>query len=198
MGLSLSLPNGVRADRLNEELLLLMKRAGFYYLSFGIEFGSQRMLKLCKKSLDLDKARESIRLAHKLGFMTQGFFLLGHPEETHEDVEMTSSFINSVPLDRILLTLPFPLPGSELFDYYLEKRYGTVANIDWRTFKFDIYDRLLEHMTKEDVQRERFKMYTKFYFNPVNALRFLSKFRTISQFKSAFYGLEFLGKLLKH
>lgn len=198
MGLSISLPNGVRADRLNEELLLLMKRAGFYYLSFGIEFGSQRMLKLCKKSLDLDQARESIRLAHKLGFMTQGFFLLGHPEETLEDVEMTRSFIKSVPLDRILLTLPFPLPGSELFNYYLEKRYGTVANIDWRAFKFDIYHRLLEHMTQEDLQRERLRIYTQFYFNPLNALRFLAKFRTVSQFTSALYGLGFLKKLLKH
>ena len=197
MGFSLSLPNGVRADRLNEKLLCLMKKAGFYYLSFGIEFGSPRMLKLCRKSLDLDQAKNSIRLANKLGFMTQGFFLLGHPEERPEDVEMTRAFIQSVPLDRILLTLPFPLPGSELFDYYIRKRYDSVANIQWKTFKFDSYDRLQENMTKESLRQQRIRIYNEFYFNPVNALRFLSKFRTVSQLKSAFYGFGFLRKLLK-
>lgn len=197
MNISLSLPNGVRADRLNEKLLSIMKKAGFYYLSFGIEFGSPRMLKLCRKSLDLDQARESIRVANKLGFMTQGFFLLGHPQERPEDIEMTRAFIKSVPLDRILLTLPFPLPGSELFDYYIRKRYDAVANIEWETFKFDSYDRLLENMTKEILRQQRIHIYNEFYFNPINALRFLSKFRTVSQMKSAFYGFGFLRKLLK-
>ncbi|MDD5492388.1 MAG: radical SAM protein [bacterium] len=191
LDMSWSLPNGIRADRLDEELLQLMKKAGCYYMAFGIEFGSSRMLKLAKKSLDLEDARRNIKTAHKLGFITQGFFLMGHPEERAEDLAQTKSFIRSVPLDRILLSSPFPCPGSELFGYYLKNRYHDIKAIDWQTFEFVSYERILENMSDDYVRKERMKTNIGFYLNPWHMLRFLLKFRTWIQIKSAFYGFRF-------
>ncbi|MDD5065969.1 MAG: radical SAM protein [bacterium] len=189
LNLTWSLPNGVRADRLDEELLLLMKKAGCYYFAFGIEFGSPRILKLVKKSLDLDQARSSIRLANKLHFITQGFFLMGHPEETEKDIELTGQFITSVPLDKIIINLPFPYPGSELFDFYIKNRYKDIKNIDWNYFKELDFKRIFQYLNNTVVLKKRRKILLLFYLNPFNMLRFLFKFRTWVQWKSAFYGL---------
>jgi radical SAM superfamily enzyme YgiQ (UPF0313 family) len=197
LNLCWSLPNGVRADRLDEELLLTMKRAGCYYLSFGIEFGSARMLKICKKSLDLEQAAASIKLASRIGFITQGFFLLGYPQETAEDIELTEKFIQSVPLDRILLIPPFPYPGSELFEYYLAKRFQGLDNIDWSAFRQDGFSGILEHLDQEYVFEKRLRMFRNFYSKPGNLIRFLSKFRTLTQVRSSLYGLQVFGETLR-
>ena len=56
--LTFSCPNGVRLDRVDRELLELMKRAGWYIIFVGIESGSDRILKHMKKSL---KKNRSVR-----------------------------------------------------------------------------------------------------------------------------------------
>ena len=65
-----SLPNGVGPDRVDHELLKLMKAAGCYYLAFGIEFSSERMLGLTNKHLSLSKTEEPIRQAASMGYIT--------------------------------------------------------------------------------------------------------------------------------
>lgn len=184
-----SLPNGVRADKLDEELLQTMKAAGCYYLAFGIEFGSKRILEITKKSLNLDNARFNIRLANQLGFITQAFFLMGHPEEKKEDILETEKFALSVPLDKVVVNIPFPYPGTELFGYYIKNRYQKIELIDWQQFKESGYNYIFEHLTLKYVLQHRKKLNLKFYLNPFRMARFLLKFKTLTQFKSAFNGL---------
>ncbi|MCB4792453.1 MAG: B12-binding domain-containing radical SAM protein [Elusimicrobia bacterium] len=187
-----SLPNGVRADKLDEGLLKLMKKAGCYYMSFGIEFGSKRILELCKKSLDLEKAKVSIKTANRLGFIMQGFFIMGYPTEKIEDILMTSELIGKLPLDKVLISMAFPYPGTELFDYYIEKRYHNVSDIDWDTFIESDFKRIFEYVSDELVKKVRKETYMRFYLNPVNLFRFLLKFRTWVQFKTAWQGFKVL------
>ncbi|MBN1622357.1 MAG: B12-binding domain-containing radical SAM protein [Endomicrobiales bacterium] len=190
LDISWSLPNGVRADKLDKELLGLMKKAGCYSIGIGIEFGSPRMLKMVHKSLDLEKAKETVMLCNKLGFITTGFFLIGYPEETLEDIKMTADFISSLPFDRIRVSIPFPYPGSELFKYYLERNYHNAENIDWDHFHSIDNICILENLNKNFVEKFCRNIYFKFYLNPFNTLRFLSKFRTWIQFKSVWQGFK--------
>jgi len=70
-----------------------MKKAGCHTLNFGVESGSDRVLKLMNKPYTSSQISESIRQAHKAGINTQLNFILGFPGEREEDVEATMNFI---------------------------------------------------------------------------------------------------------
>jgi radical SAM superfamily enzyme YgiQ (UPF0313 family) len=188
LDISWALINGVRADRLDEELLNMMKKAGCYYMAFGLEFGSPRVLKLCRKSLNIEKSYENVKIASRLGFITHGFFLMGYPLEKNEDVEMTRKLIMSLPLDRISIGMPIPYPGSEIFNYYMEKRFKSLDNIDWSVFQEGKFKVMWEFMTGDYVANMINSTYKKFYSSPSRMLRFISKLRTLEQYKATFQG----------
>jgi radical SAM superfamily enzyme YgiQ (UPF0313 family) len=186
-----TLPNGIRADKLDEELLGLMKKSGCYYMAFGFEFGSKRILKEMKKSLDSEKSRRTVITADKMGFITHGFFLMGYPTEEKEDIEATKDLILSLPLDRISIGTPIPYPGSELFDYYRDKKvFKDLDSFDWDYYSEGNSKLVFEHLEYPYVKSMVQKTYRKFYFNPLRMLRFILKFRTLTQFAAFFSSLK--------
>jgi len=113
-GIDLALPNGIRLDRIDGELLAAMKKAGFYALSFGIESGSDETLRKINKHETTGFIRKQIGLAKKYGFRLTGTFIIGFPWETREDVNKTLQFAKSLPLDHAAFGNFTPLPGTEI------------------------------------------------------------------------------------
>ncbi len=114
--IDLALPNGIRLDKIDEELLAVMRRAGFYSISFGIESGSDETLRRIKKLETTDFIRNRISLAKKHGFRVTGTFIIGFPWETKHDVEVTLRFAKSLPLDHAAFGNFTPLPATEITD----------------------------------------------------------------------------------
>lgn len=187
-----SLPNGVRADSVDYSLLKLMKEAGCYYLAFGIEFGSERMLKVTKKGLSMDKAKQTVPQATKLGYITQGFFMMGHPQERKEDILATVNMARKMSLDRISVNTIVPLPGSELFQYYLEKGYLNMDNVDWEQFAGPQFIPRTEFLTDKELFGLLRAAYTQFYLSPRRILGYLFKLRSLSQIKGLWPGIQTL------
>lgn len=187
-----SLPNGVRADSMDYPLLKLMKEAGCYYLALGIEFGSERMLKLTKKGLSLDKAKQTVLQAAELGYITQGFFMMGHPQEKKEDILATIDTARKMPLDRFSVTFTVPLPGSEVFQYYLEKGYLNMDNVNWEQFAGPQFIPRTEFLTYGELIRLLRSAYTQFYVSPHRVLTYLFKLRSLSQIKGLWPGVQTL------
>lgn len=187
-----SLPNGIRADRVDYALLKLMREAGCYYLAYGIEFGSERMLRLVHKGLNLTKARDSVAQAAKLGYITQGFFMMGHPQERKEDVLATIDVALKLPLDRISVNTVVPLPGTELFQHYLEKGYLDMANIDWEQFAGPQFIPKTEFLDHKDLIGLLRASYTQFYLSPGRILKYLFKLRSLTQIKGLWAGVTTL------
>ncbi|MFH1038819.1 MAG: radical SAM protein [PVC group bacterium] len=130
--LAFTLPNGVRLDSLDEEVLILMERSGFYSLAVGIESGSDRILKLMKKNLTREVIREKIGLIKECTKMRiSGFFLIGYPGETEAEIAETISFARSLNLDLASFLITMPLPGSPLWDDYGKRDYN---EINWEDF----------------------------------------------------------------
>jgi len=120
-------PNGIRADKLDDELAALMKKAGCYYVAFGIESGNQEILNNVKKDTTLEKIEQGVRIANKAGIMTQGFFIFGLPGETEQTIENTIQFAKKIPLTRAQFLLLDVMPGTELWDtmdYEAKKDWG--------------------------------------------------------------------------
>jgi radical SAM superfamily enzyme YgiQ (UPF0313 family) len=118
-------------DTLDREMLRAMKESGLYFLSVGVESGSDRILERIKKNLTVERMEEKIRLIREAGIGISGFFMLGFPGETKEEMEETIRFAARLPLDRASFANFQPFPGCEEFDRL--RRSGELT-VDWDLF----------------------------------------------------------------
>jgi anaerobic magnesium-protoporphyrin IX monomethyl ester cyclase len=126
MRLTLSFPNGVRGDRMDEELLDKMAAAGTKFMSYAIETGSPRLQKLIHKNLNLAKADAAISYSASLGIVTRGFFMLGFPTESEAEVLQTIEFARQSALCGATFFTVVYFPGTEL--YRLARSLGYFEN----------------------------------------------------------------------
>lgn len=111
-----------RAGEVTEEKLSKMKAAGCWQIAYGIETGSERIMKFLKKGVTLKQVTNAVELTNKVGIKIKGFFILGHPTETHESIKKTTDLMLSLDIDVIGLTFFTVYPGSPMADKISE--YG--------------------------------------------------------------------------
>jgi len=104
-----------RVDYVDEEMLLQMGKAGCTLISWGIESGSEQVLKHARKGAYPDKAERALRWAKAAGIMNWGYFIIGLPTETEETIQQTIKFAKSLPLDIALFHVAAPYPGTPFF-----------------------------------------------------------------------------------
>ncbi len=122
--LNVACPNGVRIDSLDKEVLTYMKKAGFYILHLGIESGSKKILKYMNKNMNLDTIKQKAYLAKSLGYEICGYFIIGYPGETKQDLSKTKNLILSLPLDRVMIMNFLPIPGTEIYEQLKQKNFA--------------------------------------------------------------------------
>jgi anaerobic magnesium-protoporphyrin IX monomethyl ester cyclase len=105
-----------RVDRVDYELLRLMKAAGCFKVHFGIESGDQEILKRIRKHTTLDRIRTAVFAARRSGIQTKGYFMLGLPGDTRISMMKTIRFAESLQLDETMFSITTPLPGAELWN----------------------------------------------------------------------------------
>jgi anaerobic magnesium-protoporphyrin IX monomethyl ester cyclase len=118
--LKLSCDNGIRADTVDKDLLLLMKEAGFYRIAFGVEAGNNKILKYLNKQEDIEIIKKSIADACALGFEVDLFFLVGSPGETKDDLEDSFRIALTYPIKTAYFYNIIPFPETELFKWILK------------------------------------------------------------------------------
>jgi anaerobic magnesium-protoporphyrin IX monomethyl ester cyclase len=91
-----------------------MRRAGCRTVFFGIESGSDEVLRVMRKGITAAQARDAVWAAHDAGLEVGAFFILCYPGETDDTVLETLRFAESLPLDYLGLSMPYPLPGTRL------------------------------------------------------------------------------------
>ena len=115
--------NGIRADRVNKEVLQRMREAGFTYVSYGVESGSNEVLKTLKKGETIEEIEEAVKLSVELGFDVTLFFLVGAPGEKPEDVEKSIAVSLKYPVMDVRFYNLIPYPGTELYKWVEENGY---------------------------------------------------------------------------
>jgi len=109
--------NGLRADRVDRELLSRMKEVGVREVGFGVDGGNNRVLKYLKKGERIETIDQAIKTACDLGFDVKLFFLCGSPFEKASDIEDSIRLARKYPVARVNFNNPIPYPGTEMYDY---------------------------------------------------------------------------------
>ncbi len=104
-----------RVDTVSEDLLYAMKNAGCISVEFGVESGSEKVLKIMKRRTSKEMIFKAFKTAKKAGLRSSAFFMLGNPGETLEDINQTFKVAKKIKANRTNFYFTVPFPGTELY-----------------------------------------------------------------------------------
>lgn len=173
--LAFSLPNGVRGDLLDEETLELLAAAGFDQISWAIETASQRLQARIRKNNDLDAIRRNMSIAHRLGIFNYGFFMLGFPTETREEMDATIRMAMEVDADIVSFFRVIPYKGTALWDDVPEAVRGDHRRFHRAGYMLSAGGFGLAEVPDAEIDRIQRSAVRRFYRDPRRIFRILRK-----------------------
>jgi len=184
-----------RVDFVDPELLKVMRRAGCWMISWGIESGEPEMLKRMHKGITVEQVEQTLRWSREAGIMNWGYFIIGLPGETEASIRKTIAFAKHLPLDLVLFHIAAPHPGTPFFFEVVENgwfRPGT----RWEEVDMD-RSTVLDYpdLKAEDLERWAQRAFREWAFRPgpmVTYLRLLLGDLGLIKF-AVQIGLETLG-----
>jgi anaerobic magnesium-protoporphyrin IX monomethyl ester cyclase len=118
-----------RVDTLTVDVAREMKRAGCMRVFFGIESGNDGVLGIMNKKITTEQARKAVLVAKEAGLQGGAFFIVGYPGENDRTVLDTVRFASRLPLNYLSFTLPYPIPGTALYER-VKNNCGVIVD-DW-------------------------------------------------------------------
>jgi len=160
-----------RIDNLSKDIMRKMKQAGCSLLKIGVESGSNKIIKLLKKTSDTSDwnslTRKVFKHSKEIGLPILSMFVLGSPTETMEDVKKTLSLIEYIDPELLQICYFTPYPGSEAF---LEYFNGT--NFDENFYHYKPFINT-SNMSLKELEILHKRIYRSFYFRPRFILKHL-------------------------
>ena len=164
--------NGVRADMLDEEIIHLMKKAGTVEIAVAVETVSPRLQKMVKKNLNLEKVARMIDICVDSGMFVTGFFMLGFPTETEEELRATVDFACKSRIHQGLFFLVNPFGDTELARQ-IASMGKMPANLKSEDFDYHSIPFNASSMPDKTLHRIYSMAWIRFYFNPDRIVRIL-------------------------
>jgi radical SAM superfamily enzyme YgiQ (UPF0313 family) len=158
---------GSRVDRISKEMLIKMKNAGCYHISYGVESGSQKVLDTAKRGMKVNHIREAFKMTREVGLEVSAFLMFGLPGETEKTLKDTSSLIKDINPDFISASLVGIYPKTELYE--IARSEKLIGDIDWCNFT----DRkasplavgsMMQYVPKDLTHEELEKFFKRFYW----------------------------------
>jgi len=124
-----SCPNGIRADRMDDELMGKMRRSGCFAVALGIESGVEEEFRAIKKGEELADIVKAAETANRNGIFVFGNFIIGLPNSSLESIRRSIAFAKKLKLESCIFNLFVPFPGTEVWDWVKEN--GRML-MDWK------------------------------------------------------------------
>ncbi len=184
--IAINLQSGVRADRLNFDLVKKMKKAGVYKLGIGIESGNKDILKSIKKGLNLEAVRNAVKWCREVGIICIGFFMIGFPLDTEKTILETIDFAIELNPSLANFMMVVPLPDTELYDFVVKHgwmtkpidEYGTDTGYYASDFHYET-----PYIQKERLLELQKMAYKKFYFKPSKIFDMVKDIKSFNELK---------------
>ena len=153
----------VRAEHIDFALLQLMKKAGCWMISLGIETGDENLLAQHRQNANLAMLAEKIRLIDKAGIRVKGLLMMGLPGESEASIQKSMDYVFSLPIADFNLAKFTPFPGSPVYQNI--HQLGQFEE-DWQ--KMDCMDFLFipNGMNKERMDKLFVEFYKSHYKRP--------------------------------
>jgi len=154
-----------RADRMNEEVVKQLKDSGCFRVWIGAESGSQKVIDLMDRRVEVEQVRDMIHMAKRYGIQAGTFIMVGYPGETKEDIFETARHLKSSDPDHFTITVAYPIKGTPLYEE-VESRFieqlswdkSTDRDIDFkRTYTRRYYDYAVKMISNEVYFRKALK-----------------------------------------
>ncbi len=186
--IALQFGNGVRLERLDEELIQKLAAAGTHHMAIAIESASPRLQSQMKKYLKLHMVKDVARWARRYKINTMGFFMIGFPSETVEEMEMTVRFACKTDLDEALFSIVIPYAGTEMNRQVVhEGWFDPSQNRDHLHEVIRIETEDFDFQTLKRLQR---KAYLKFFLTRYRFIRMLPKLLSVRSSKRYLKAIE--------
>ena len=124
----------IHVKLVNDHNIGLMKEAGCYHISLGIESGSNEILNIERKGITIEEAIRACDIIKRYGIELATFFMVGFLNETEETLVATEKAMRTIKNASINYSIFTPYPGTEIFRLCKEK--GLVSN----TFDPSLYN----------------------------------------------------------
>ncbi|HSC76260.1 MAG TPA: radical SAM protein [Pseudomonadales bacterium] len=160
-------PNGLRADILDEEVINALADAGTYLVCVAIETVTPRLQELVEKHLDIERTNKSIELFGKRNVQVNGFFMLGFPTETPEEIQATIDFAIKSDLTLAYFFSVIPQFGTPMYELAMSENKDVTIQLNqtdsgvyrnWSSWYETAYGYPLAKLMR--------KANLKFYFSP--------------------------------
>jgi radical SAM superfamily enzyme YgiQ (UPF0313 family) len=171
-----------RVDNVDRELLLEMKVSGCKMIRYGVESGSEEVLKSIRKGYTLDQVRRSFKLTQQVGIMALGGFMFGFPQDTPETTEQTLQLAKELTPDMVQFSICMPYPGTTMYAKALEA--GRIVAQSWREYDMTWGPVVkLEGMDRADLKHVLSRAYREFHFRPAYFWRTLRNIRNLDELR---------------
>jgi len=146
------LPNALSVAVLTEEIIDAITRMNVEYFRVAIESGSQyTQRKIIKKNVNLKKCRRLLEYMRTKDLPIEVNFILGFPGETKELMQETIDFIHSIDVDWVLIFSALPLPGTEIYQQFIEEGAIEQETFDWDMNRMPLRDFDTKEIGKDEL-----------------------------------------------
>ena len=182
----------VRVGHCDDELLEMLKSAGFLQLSLGIETGDENQMAVHKPGVHLEAVRDTVRRIQEKGLRAKGLFMMGLPGETVASIQKTTAFTLSLGLDDMNMSKFTPFHGAPLWGSIRDQ--GSLDE-DWRKMNCLNFVFIPGSIDSRETLEQLYNQHVKgFYTDPVWRRRFRS--RLWEHRRSLFYFVRHLPSFL--
>ena len=164
-GIGFTCPNGVRADRMKVEQAQKMAEAGCEYVAIAIETATSRLQKQIRKHLRFDKVQPIIATLADRNVFVSGFFMVGFPSETEEEMRATIDFALRSRLHAAYFFVVTPFGGTEMHGQVIETMSEAATQLVGSGMYFRPVHNLSE-ISDARFYRMRRNAYLRFYLDP--------------------------------
>lgn len=170
-----------RISTVDRDMLEALHGAGCHRIHFGIESGNADVLRVMRKGVNLDRARDVFRWCREIGIETLAYFMYGFPGEGPAEIADTARYALSIECDYVHVAVTTPFPGTELYRMGLER--GLYDHDYWAEFarrpRQDFVPRLWdENLSRDALIEAMLNLYRRFYRRPSYILRRLARLRS--------------------
>lgn len=175
-----------RVDTVDEEMLKKLKQANCERIHYGVETGTEKILKVLRKGITLEQVEHAFKLTKKSGISTLAYFMIGSPTETKEDIRQTLKFAKKLNPDFVHITITTPFPATAIYQKGLED--GIIKTDFWRDFALNPTpdfqpEYFEENLTSSELIELLNYAYKSFYTRPTYILKELRQVKSFAELK---------------